>query len=102
MMNQHLGPSFESMKCGAPVVGKIPFTISIGYLKTDFGRMMVIKFQNLGTYVLAFLDGVELTEDVKEKMNMSHLPYTKKIHNESTLSIFTTIITQRSELIKIR
>ena len=91
----------ESMKCGVPVVGKIPFTEPDWLSENGFWTYDGNKISELlGTYVLAWLDGVELTEDVKEKMNMSHLPYTKKIHNESTLSIFTTIITQRSELIK--
>lgn len=91
----------ESMKCGVPVVGKIPSTEPDWLSENGFWTYDGDKVSELlGTYVLAWIEGIGLTEDVKEKMKMAYLPYTKKIHNESTLSIFATFISQRIELIK--
>jgi uncharacterized protein YeaC (DUF1315 family) len=91
----------ESMKCGVPVVGKIPaiepeWMSENGFWTYDENMLVEI----LGTYVLAWIDGVELTEEVKEKMKQAVIPYTKQIHNKNTLSIFSTFISQRIELIK--
>jgi hypothetical protein len=43
---------------------------------------------------------VELEKEVKEKMTETVVPYDKKNHNEATLGIFTTLISQRVESIK--
>jgi hypothetical protein len=91
----------ESMKCGVPVVGKIPTTepewlSENGFWTYDGNKVVEI----LGTYVLAWIEGIELKEEVKEKMKQTVLPYTKQIHNESTFSIFSTLISQRIDLIK--
>lgn len=91
----------ESMKCGVPVVGKIPNTepewLSENGFWTYDGNKVV---ELLGTYVLAWIEGVDITDDVRERMNQTTLPYTKDTHNKITYSIFTTIISQREELIK--
>jgi glycosyltransferase involved in cell wall biosynthesis len=91
----------ESMKCGVPVVGKIPDTepewlSDNGFWTYDGNKIVDI----LGTYVLAWIEGVELKEEVKEKMKQTTLPYSKQIHNENTLSIFSTLISQRTDIIK--
>ena len=59
----------ESMKCGVPVIGKIPNTEpdwlgENGMWTYDANKIVEI----LGTYVLAWLEGVELTDEVKDKM----------------------------------
>jgi hypothetical protein len=91
----------ESMKCGVPVVGKIPFTepdwLSENGFWTYDGNKIV---ELLGTYVLAWIEGVELQEEVKEKMKQTVIPYTKELHNQATLSIFNSVITQKIESIK--
>jgi hypothetical protein len=91
----------ESMKCGVPVVGKIPDTdpdwLSENGFWTYDGNKVV---ELLGRYILAWIEGVELAEEVKEKMKQTSLLYTKEKHNEATLSIFATLISQRIELIK--
>jgi len=91
----------ESMKCGVPIVGKIPNTepdwLSENGLWTYDGNKVV---NLLGAYVLAWIDGVKLTDEVKEKMKSSVLPYNKKIHSENTLAIFSSLISQRAEVIK--
>lgn len=91
----------ESMKCGVPVVGKIPSTdpdwlSENGFWTYDENKVVEL----LGTYVLAWIEGVELQDEVKEKMTQTVLPYTKQVHNEITLSIFNTLISQRIEIIK--
>jgi len=91
----------ESMKCEVPVVGKIPSTepewlSENGFWTYDGNKIVEV----LGTYILAWLEGVELKPEVKEKMKTSVLPYTKEIHTETTLSIFHTLISQRIDLIK--
>lgn len=91
----------ESMKCGVPVVGKIPFTepdwLSENGFWTYDGNKIV---ELLGTYVLAWIEGVELSAEVKEKMTEATLPYTKEKHAEATVSIFNTLMSQKMELIK--
>lgn len=91
----------ESMKCGVPVVGKIPhndpdWLSENGFWTYDGNKITEI----LGTYVLAGIEGVVLTPEVKEKMNSSTAPYTKEGHKENTLSIFGTFISQRIDAIK--
>jgi len=91
----------ESMKCGVPVVGKIPNTepdwlSENGFWTYDGSKIVEL----LGVFVLACIDGVKLTNEVKEKMKLATLPYNKKIHNENTLSIFNSLIDQRIESIK--
>jgi len=91
----------ESMKCGVPVVGKIPITepdwLSENGFWTYDGNKVV---ELLGTYVLAWIEGIELEPEVKEKMKQTTLPYTKELHNQATLSIFNAIISQKTETIK--
>lgn len=91
----------ESMKCGIPIVGKIPDTepewISENGFWTYDGNKVV---ELLGTYILAWIEGGDVTDDIKERMKQAPLPYTKEIHNNITNSIFTTIISQREEMIK--
>jgi hypothetical protein len=89
------------MKCGVPIIGKIPITepdwLSENGFWTYDGNKVV---ELLGTYVLAWIEGVELTGEVKEKMKSSVLPYTKERHNDATLSIFSTLLSQKKETIK--
>ena len=91
----------ESMKCGVPVVGKIPNTEpdwlnENGMWTYDINKLVEI----LGTYVLAWLEGIDLTSEVKEKMKSTALPYTKEAHETSTLAIFNSLISIRTESIK--
>ena len=39
----------------------------------------------LGTYCLAWLDGVEINDEVKEKMQETLLPYNKEITKNNTI-----------------
>ena len=91
----------ESMKCGVPVVGKIPTTepdwLSENGLWTYNGNKVV---ELLGTYVLAWIDGIEIDDEVKEKMAQTALPFNKEAHNTATLSIFNSILAQKITIIK--
>ncbi len=84
-----------------PVVGKIPNTepdwlTENGLWTYDVNKLVEI----LGTFILAWLEGVELTSEVKEKMRETVVPYTKETHNNNTLSIFNSLISIREDSIK--
>jgi glycosyltransferase involved in cell wall biosynthesis len=91
----------ESMKCGVPVVGKIPNTepdwISENGMWTyDVNKLLDI----LGTYILAWLEGVELKEEVKSKMKDTLLPYETSVTENNIVSIFTSLKNKRVDLVK--
>jgi hypothetical protein len=91
----------ESMKCGVPVVGKIPSTEpdwldENGMWTYDENKIVEI----LGTYVLAWLDGIELTQEVKDKMRDTLLPYSSSITENNILSVFDSFKNKRVESIK--
>jgi hypothetical protein len=91
----------ESMKCGVPVVGKIPKTepdwlSENGMWTYDENKLTDI----LGTYVLAWLEGVELTEEVKQKMKETLLPYDSEITKNNIVSVFNSFNSRRNETIK--
>ena len=91
----------ESIKCGIPVVGKIPKNepdwLSENSMWTyDEDKLVEI----LGTYVLAWLEGVELTDEVKDKMKETLLPYSSDITNSAILSVFNSFNNKRNETIK--
>jgi hypothetical protein len=54
----------------------------------------------LGTYVLAWLEGVELTEEVKQKMKETLLPYDSEITKNNIISVFNSFNNRRNETIK--
>lgn len=91
----------ESMKSGVPVVGKIPnnepdWLSENGMWTYDSNKLIEI----LGTYTLAWLDGVELTEEVKIKMKETLLPYEKSVTESNIISIFESFKNKRIETIQ--
>lgn len=91
----------ESMKCGVPVVGKIPdlepdWMGENGMWTYDSEKLVDI----LGTYILAWLEGVELKEEVKDKMKETLLPYSDEITKENINSIFNSFKNKRIESIQ--
>ena len=91
----------ESMKCGVPVIGKIPITEPDWMGENGMWSYDVNKITDiLGTYVLAWIEGVELTNEVKENMKNTVLPYNKEIHTNNTVAVFKSIISLREESIK--
>jgi len=91
----------ESMKCGVPVIGKIPHNDPEWLSENGFWTYDGNKIADLlGRFILGWIEGVELENEVKEKMISSALPYTKEIHNNATLSIFNSVISQRIDSIK--
>lgn len=91
----------ESMKCGVPIVGKIPNVepewLSENGMWTYDGNKVV---DLLGTYVLAWLEGVGLTEEVKDKMRDTLLPYTTSVNESNIISIFGSLKNKRMESIE--
>jgi glycosyltransferase involved in cell wall biosynthesis len=90
----------ESMKSGVPIIGKIPniepdWLSENGMWTYDENKLVDI----LGTFVLAWLDGIELTNEVKEKMKETLLPYDTEITKNNILSIFNSFTNKRIELL---
>lgn len=91
----------ESMKCGIPVIGKIPETEpdwldENGMWTYDTNKVIEI----LGSYILAWIEGVELEEEVTAKMKDTLLPYETSITQNSINSIFGSLINKRIESIE--
>ena len=91
----------ESMKCGVPVIGKIPNTepdwlSENGMWTYDTNKIVDI----LGTFVLAWLEGVELADEVTQKMKDTLLPYETSVTENNILSIFGSIKNKRQESIE--
>lgn len=91
----------ESMKCGVPVIGKIPDTepdwlADNGFWTYDGNKVVDL----IGAFVMAWLDGVEIEADVKEKMKEAYSPYSKENHNLNTISIFNTLYNKKIDSIK--
>ena len=90
----------ESMKSGVPVVGKIPDTEPDWLSENGMWTYDVNKLTEiLGTFILANIEGVELTQDVKDKMKDTLLPYDSEITKGSILSIFQSLKNKREESI---
>ncbi len=53
----------------------------------------------LGTYTLAWLEGVELTNDITQKMSETLLPYSKSLTENNILSVFNSFRNKRIESI---
>jgi glycosyltransferase involved in cell wall biosynthesis len=91
----------ESMKSGIPVIGKIPDVepdwLSENGMWTYDGNKIV---DLLGSYILAWIDGVELTDEVKEKMKETLLPYNKEITENNINSIFDSLKNKRIETLE--
>jgi glycosyltransferase involved in cell wall biosynthesis len=88
----------ESMKCGVPVIGKIPNTEpdwlgENGMWTYDTDKIVDI----LGTYILAWIEGIEITDEVKDKMKEALLPYETSITENNIVSIFGSLKNKRLE-----
>lgn len=91
----------ESMKCGVPVIGKIPNTEpdwldDNGMWTYDINTIVGL----LGTYALTWLEGAGLTEEVKQKMKDTLLPYSEELTEASIVSIFNSLRNTRAELLQ--
>jgi hypothetical protein len=91
----------ESMKCGVPVIGKIPDTepdwLSENGMWTYDGNKIV---ELLGTYCLAWLEGADITDEVKDKMKETLVQYDREVTVNNTVSIFTSLKNKRKESIE--
>jgi glycosyltransferase involved in cell wall biosynthesis len=92
----------ESLKCGVPVIGKIPETepewLNENGMWTYDGNKIV---DLLGTYMLAWIEGVELEDEVKQKMKDTLLPYEKTITEGIINSVFESLNNKRGESIEV-
>lgn len=90
----------ESMKCGVPVIGKIPlmepdWLNENGFWTYDESKLVEL----LGTYCIAWLEGVELNDEVISKMKETLLPYDKEITKNNITNIFESFNLKRKETI---
>lgn len=88
----------ESMKCGVPVVGKIPnlepdWLTENGMWTYDTDKLVDI----LATYIMAWLDGKELSQEVTDKMKETLVPYKNDITENNIVSIFSSFKNKRVE-----
>ena len=92
----------ESMKCNVPVVGKIP-DIEPDWLNENgmwtYDSTKIVEI--LGTYILAWLEGVELKGEVTDKMKETLLPYDSEITKNNIISIFNSFKNKRIDAINI-
>lgn len=91
----------ESMKCGVPVVGKIPneepdWLGENGMWTYETNKLVDI----LGTYTMAWLEGVELEDEVKTNMSNTLLQYNTDLTKEVTISVFISLKNKRKETIE--
>jgi hypothetical protein len=91
----------ESIKCDVPVIGKIPrnepdWLSENGMWTYDENKIVEI----LGTYVMAWLDGSELNDDVKQKMKETLLPYDTDVTKNNIINIFNSFKNKRIEAIE--
>jgi hypothetical protein len=91
----------ESMKSGVPVIGKIPknepdWLSENGLWTYDESKLVEI----IGTYVNAWLEGVEISDEVIEKMNETLLPYNEDVTKNNILNIFDSFRNKRIESIE--
>jgi hypothetical protein len=91
----------ESIKCNVPVIGKVPNTEPDWMGENGMWTYDITKVtETLGTFVLAWLEGIELTDEVKQKMKDTLLPYETKTTEDNIISIFTSIKNKRVESIQ--
>jgi hypothetical protein len=91
----------ESMKCEVPVIGKIPknepdWLGENGMWTYDENKITEI----LGQYVMAWIEGVELTDEVKQKMKDTLLPYDTEITKKNIISVFESFKINRVSVIE--
>lgn len=90
----------ESMKCGVPIIGKIPTTEPDWLNENGMWTYSNEKLVDiLGSYTTAWLEGAELDDEVKQKMRETLLPYQRTTVELSVVSIFNSIINKRKETI---
>ena len=88
----------ESMKSGVPIVGKIPNVEPDWLGENGMWTYDITKITDiLGSYVLAWIEGVELTDEVEEKMKETLLPYDTEITKNNIISVFTSLQNKRAE-----
>lgn len=91
----------ECMKSGVPIIGKIPknepdWLDENGMWTYDENKITEI----LGKYVMAWIEGIELTDDVKQKMKDTLIPYEREITEKNIVVIFESFRKNRITVIE--
>lgn len=88
----------ESMKCGVPVVGKIPnmepdWIGENGMWTYDESKIVEL----LGNYILATLEGVKITDEVQENIKKTTESYPKELIQNNIITVFNSFNNKRIE-----
>lgn len=92
----------ESMKCGVPVIGKIP-NIQPEWLNEENGMWTYDTNEIvdiLGSYVLNWIEGHEISDTFIDKVKSSFQPYNKEVFTSNVLTVFNSLMSSRIETLK--
>lgn len=90
----------ESMKCGVPVVGKIPNVEPEWLGENGFWTYSGDKLVDiLGSFILSWLEGSELEEEVLKNMVNTVEEHTTNETDNNIISVFNSINNKREELL---
>ena len=92
------GKNFREFKIILNILKRKGVKILLNYPRNYFNHYNKLT-KILGTFILANIEGVELTQDVKDKMKDTLLPYDSEITKGSILSIFQSLKNKREESI---
>lgn len=89
----------ESMKCGVPVIGKIPniepeWIGENGFWTYDNDKLVTY----LGSFIQSWLDGVEVTKEVITEMATTVTEFASDKEDNKIISVFESINNKREEL----
>jgi hypothetical protein len=91
----------ESMKSGIPVIGKVPNTEPDWIGQNGIWTEDITKLTDLlGTFILAWIEGIEITDEQKQKMKDTLLPYDEIATKTNIISIFNSLKNKRVEFLE--
>lgn len=91
----------ESMKCDVPLIGKIPNIEPDWMGENGIWTYKVNDIPTLiGSYIMSWLEGAELDDEVKTNIKNTLIPYDKTITQNNIKSIFESFNSKRIESLK--
>lgn len=91
----------ESMKCGVPVIGKIPDVEPEWLGENGVWTYDINKITSaVGDFILAWIEGIEIDDEVKQKMKDTLLPYDAETTKNNIVTIFKSLENRRLEMLE--